>query len=134
LWPGRSIPQASFDLISALWVMAPLFAIAYWVGRRARRRARRAGDSFRMTGTAGEILRALPALGLTVVVGLAGIAKAFGLAMPPMLVWVGAAIGIAVGLGVGVTRALAHSDRAHHSTRVGSLPNVEIPRPAATGA
>ena len=133
-WPGRSIPQASFDLISALWVLAPLFLISYWVGRRARRRARRAGDSYRMTGTAGEILRALPLLVLAVGIGLAGVAMAFGLAMPPLLVWVGAAIGIALGLGVGVTRALAHSDRTHSSTRVGSIPNVEIPRPAATSA
>jgi hypothetical protein len=133
-WPGRAIPQASFDLISTLWVLAPLFVIAYWVGRRARRRARRAGDSYRMTGTAGEIVRALPVLALAVGIGLAGVAKAFGLALPPPLVWVGAAIGIALGLGVGVTRALAHSDRAHSSTRVSSLPNVEITRPAATGA
>jgi hypothetical protein len=134
LWPNGAVTQGPADAISGLWVLCPTFVIAYWVGRRARRRARRAGDAFRMTGTAGEIVRAAPFLALAVVVGLGGIAMVFDLSMPPPLVWGGAVTGIVLGLGVGVMRALAHATHGPQGVRVGSLPNVEVPRPAATGA
>ncbi len=99
-------------LMSAMWIGAPLFLIGYWTGRRARRKARRAGDAFRLTGTGGEVLAAIPVLVGLVVIGLAGISALFGLAVPGQAVWAGAAIGLGIGMLGGITTALSHDSRA----------------------
>ena len=105
---------------SAVWIGIPLFIIGYWTGRRARRKARRAGDAFRLTGTGGQVLAALPVLALLVVVGLAGISLALGLAVPDESVWVAAAVALGLGMAGGIWTALSHDDRAHGvSTVVG---------------
>ena len=101
------------DLASALWVGLPLFLIAYWTGRRARRKARRAGDAFRMTGTGGQVVAALPVLAGLVIVGLAGISLLFGLSVPDGSVWAGAVVALALGILSGISTALSHDDRAH---------------------
>ena len=110
--PGSPLLHAP-ALASAIWIGIPLFIIAYWVGRRARRKARRAGDAFRLTGTGGQILAALPALGALITVGLAGISLALGLTVPDAGVWAGAALATGFGLLGGTSAALSHDDRAH---------------------
>jgi hypothetical protein len=85
-----------------------------------------------MTGTAGQLLRAIPIVIALVILGLAGIAALFGLSIPPWQVWSGAAGGAALGLGMGVLGALGHANRAR-KTSTDHLAAVEIPRPAATG-
>ena len=100
-------------LASAIWVGLPLFAIAYWIGRRARRKARRAGDAFRLTGTGGQVLAALPALAALVIVGLAGISLMLGLSVPDGNVWAGAALALGLGMLAGIAMALSRDDRAH---------------------
>jgi len=113
--PPASSLQGSADLVSAIWAGVPLFIAAYWAGRRARRRARRAGDAMRMRGAGGQILLALPVLLGLAAIGLAGISALFGLSQPSWTVWMGAITGIGVGLGVGASLAMAHDDRAHGS-------------------
>ncbi len=105
------------DIVSAGWVGLPLFAAGYWTGRRARRKARRSGDAFRLTGTAGEILRTLPWFGALTVVGLAVVSAALGLSMPGAIVWAGALIALGLGMAAGIATALSHDDRAHGLSR-----------------
>ena len=125
--PTTLVPGAA-DVASAVWVGVPLLAIGYWTGRRARRRARRSGDAFRLTGTAGQVLHAIPALlGLTVA-GLGGVSAALGLALPGPVVWIGAVVGIGFGIALGISSALTHDDRAHGLSRAapsgGVVPKV----------
>ena len=117
LAPAAGPLQESADIISAIWIGAPLFVAAYWLGRRARRRARRAGDVMRMRGAGGRILATLPPLFGVAALGLAGLSALFGLSQPPWAVWVGAGAAIASGLIMGATLALSHDDRARGSTR-----------------
>jgi VanZ family protein len=117
LLPPASALQASADLLSGVWVGLPLFAAAYWTGRRARRRARRAGDAMRMRGAGGQILLATPVLLGVAVIGLAGISALFGLSQPSKTVWLGAVLGIGSGLAVGASLALSRDDRTHGSPR-----------------
>lgn len=130
--PPASSLQASADLLSAVWSGMPLFAAGYWAGRRARRRARRAGDAMRMRGAGGQILMALPVLLGLAVVGLAGISALFGLSQPSWVVWIGAITAIGVGLAVGASLAMAHDDRAHGSSRHGAKASEGLPRAEQT--
>jgi len=132
--PAASVLQDSSDLVSAIWIGAPLFIAAYWAGRRARRRARRAGDVMRMRGAGGRILATLPPLFGVTAVGLAGVSALFGLSQPPWGVWVGAAAAIGSGLILGATLALSHDDRAHGSTRTETTTAEGLRRPGAQEA
>ena len=115
--PPASALQRSPEIVSAAWVGIPLLAPAYWAGRRARRRARRAGDAMRMRGAGGQILRALPLLFGLAAIGLSGISALLGFHQPPWTVWIGAVIGIGTGLAIGASLALAHDERPHGSSR-----------------
>jgi hypothetical protein len=114
--PATALHRAP-DVASMLWVGLPLFLIGYWTGRRARRKARRAGDAFRLTGTGGQVLYAAPGLIALVAMGLAGISIGFGLAIPAPLVWAGAFTALGIGMAAGITTALSHDDRAHGASR-----------------
>jgi hypothetical protein len=122
--------QASANALSALWAGIPLFAVSYWMGRRARRRARRAGDTTRMTGATGQVLIAMSLLVVLAVIGLAGISAAFGLSQPEVGVWIGTVMAIGLGLMVGASFALTHDTHVPGSMRPGSttgeLPATEL--------
>ena len=115
-------------VVSALWVGAPLFVIGYWIGRRARRRARRSGTNRGWSSTRGELLAATPALAFVVGVGLAGIALVFRQRIPPVEVWAAAVIGIGVGMAVGVRLAMRHAEREPRasSARVGAEAREQV--------
>ena len=132
LVPAADRLQASADTVSAMWIGVPLFIAAYWAGRRARRRARRAGDVLRMRGAGGRILLTLPPLFAVTAIGLSGLSALFGLAQPPWAVWVGAGAAIGSGLIVGATTALSHDDRAHGSTRTDSTSTEHVRLPSGT--
>lgn len=100
-------------MASAIWIGLPLFLIAYWTGRRARRKARRRGDAFRLTGTGGQVLAALPVLAAVVVTGLAGISLLLGLSLPGATVWASAATAVVIGILSGISTALSHDERTH---------------------
>jgi hypothetical protein len=119
--PPASRFQNAADVVSAIWVGLPLFLPAYWMGRRARRRARRAGDAMRMRGAGGQILRAFPVLLAVAGLGLAGFSALLGLSLPSWTIWLGAVMGIGLGLLVGAWLALAHDERAHGTTRQGTV-------------
>ena len=129
LFPAASSLQASADGLSGIWCGIPLFAAAYWAGRRARRRARRAGDAMRMRGAVGQNLLALPVLLASAVVGLSGISALFGLSQPSLGVWIGVITAIGAGLVIGSSLAMAHDDRAHGSSRHGTKASESLPRP-----
>ncbi len=116
LAPPASLPYRLAEFASALWIGAPLLAVGYWTGRRARRKARRAGDAFRLTGTGGQVLAALPALITLVIGGLAGVSFALELSIPGPIVWAGAFTAIGIGISAGIATALSHDDRAHGVT------------------
>ena len=124
-WMFLAPPTATLhrapDVASMVWVGLPLFIIGYWTGRRARRKARRAGDAFRLTGTGGQVLYAAPGLIALVAIGLAGISLGFGLAIPGPVVWAGAFTALALGMAAGITTALSHDDRAHGVSRTAPL-------------
>ena len=120
LAPPGSALQASADALSALWAGIPLFGASYWAGRRARRRARRAGDATRMTGASGQVLIAVPVLLALAVAGLAGISALFGLSQPGLGVWIGTVASIGLGLIVGASFGLSHEARVPGSSRPGS--------------
>ena len=120
LVPPTSAILEMAGLATALWIGFPLLVIGYWTGRRARRKARRAGDAFRLTGTGGQLLAALPALALLIALGLAGIPLALGLAVPDMSVWAATAIAVGLGMLLGTSSALSHDDRAHGLSAVPS--------------
>jgi hypothetical protein len=115
--PSAGRMQRTADVISGLWVGVPLFVTGYWTGRRARRRARRAGDTTRLRGASGQILLLLPVLIGLAVVGLSGISAMLGLAQPSLLVWMGALTGIGAGLIIGASFALSHDHGTHGSSR-----------------
>ena len=131
--PASSLHEAA-DIVTAVWAGALLFVAAYWAGRRARRRARRAGDAMRMRGAGGRILATLPFLLGLAVIGLGGISAAFGLSQPPSAAWIGALAGIGAGLVVGVTLALSHDDRPHGSGRHGTTTGEGVRAPEAPEA
>ena len=129
LAPTASGLQASANSLSALWAGIPLFAASYWLGRRARRRARRAGDTTRMTGATGQVLIAVSLLVTLTVIGLSGISAAFGLSQPELGVWIGTLTAIGLGLMVGASFALTHDTHVPGSVRpgtTGELPTVEL--------
>ena len=131
LAPPASALQGSADAMSALWAGVPLFAASYWMGRRARRRARRAGDATRMTGASGQVLIAVPMLLTLAVAGLAGISALFGLSQPALGVWLGTLTAIGLGLMVGASFGLTHDARMPGSPRTaattGEMPTAELP-------
>ena len=129
LAPAATGLGAVAELVSALWVGIPLVAVGYWTGRRARRKARRSGDAFRLTGTAGYVLHAVPVLMALVAIGLAGISAAFGLSVPDPVVWAGAFLALGMGGALGVSAALTHDDRAHGVSRT-PVTGVAITGPA----
>ena len=134
LVPSTSAIRHAAGLGSAIWVGLPLFAIAYWTGRRARRKARRAGDAFRLTGTGGQVLAALPVLAGLVAVGLAGISLLLGLSIPDESVWAGAALALGLGLLTGIAMALSRDDRAHGLSSSVTQPGGLHEPAAASGA
>lgn len=132
--PATTMLYHAPDVASAIWVGIPLLILGYWAGRRARRKARRAGDAFRLTGTAGEILGTLPAFAGLIIVGLAVISFVFGLSIPGPIVWAGAVVCLGLGMAAGISTALSHDDRAHGLSRPGAAgpPSAE-PLSAAGG-
>jgi VanZ family protein len=105
--------------VSAAWIALPLVAVGYWIGRRARRRARRSGRERGWASTSGELTMTAPPVALLLAVGLGGVAMAFGQRLPPGEVWVGAVIGLGVGMAVGVRFALRHTEHGHRRERGG---------------
>ncbi len=128
LAPSSRSVQASADVLSALWLGGPLFLAGYWMGRRARRRARRSGDTTRMSGASGQVLMAVPLLLALTIAGLAGVSALFGLSQPGLNVWLGTLAAIGLGLIVGATFALSHEARIPGASRPGATTS-ELPVP-----
>ena len=113
-------------LMSMLWAGLPLVAIGYWIGRRARRRARRAGRERGWSSTLGEPAIAFAPLALLLSLGLGIVPLVAGQRIPPGEIWIAAIGALLVGVGLGVHFAL---HRPHPSRHSADAPVAHEPAP-----